>query len=240
MGTAAFAGTGGNMIIAPTASTNGKVHGHTSLTRARLVCLDIETANADKKSIEDEISRWKPAGNTKDEDKIQAARVKFTEKTKEKSALLDASPIACVSVRTDRIGVVFNGMDKKKYSVEHNDVISSGNEKKMLIDFREWLDTITDDKTVLIGFNIYGFDLPRLRASFMRHRLKLPQVLTPHVLDDDKQPIIDVMRMFLKGFTADCAGDFYISGNGMSLGWAVSSMYRPPTIFCTLTLKERN
>lgn len=210
-GTADIAVGGGNMITIPTSATNGKVHGHTSLTRARLVCLDIETGHADKKSIENEISRWKPSGNAKDEDKIQAAKERFAQKTKEKSALLDASPIACISVRTDRVGVVFNAMDKKNYIVDHSQVISGGNEIKMLIDFREWLDTITDDKTVLIGFNIFGFDLPRIRAAFMRHRLKLPQVLTPRVLDDDKQPIIDVMRMFLKGFTADCAGDFYIS-----------------------------
>ena len=199
------------MIITPTATTNGKVQGHTSLTRARLVCLDIETANADKKTVDGEIARWEPGGNLKDEEKIKAAREKFADKTKEKSALLDASPVACISVRTDKVGVVFNGLDKKVYAVNHSQVISGGSEKKMLIDFREWLDTVTDGKTVLIGFNIYSFDLPRIRAAFMRHRLRLPQVLAPRVLDDEKQPIIDVMRMFLKGFTSDCAGDFYIT-----------------------------
>lgn len=199
------------MIITPTAQTNGKVHGHTSLIRARLVCLDIETGHADRKVIETEIQRWTPPSNMKDEAKIAEKRAAAEKTISEKSALLDASPVACISVRTDKVGVVFNGMDKKSYSVNHSQVISGGSEKKMLIDFREWLDTVTDDKTVLIGFNIFSFDLPRLRAAFLRHRLKLPKVLTPRVLDDEKQPIIDIMRMFLKGFTADCAGDFCIS-----------------------------
>lgn len=199
------------MLITTTASTNGHVKGHTSLTPARLICLDIETAHADKKSIESEIERWKPGGNVKDADKIEAAREKFSEKVTDKSALLDASPVACISVRTEKVGKVFNGIDKKSYAVNHSDVISGGSEKKMLIDFREWLDTVTDDKTVLIGFNIFAFDIPRLRAGFMRHRLKLPRVLSPRVLDADKQPIIDVMSMFLRGFTSDCYGDRHIS-----------------------------
>ena len=199
------------MIITTTASSNGHIKAHTTLTPARLLCLDIETGHADSKSIEEEISRWTPSGNAKDETKIQAAKERFSEKTREKSALLDSSPIACISIRTDKVGVVFNGMDKKQYPMAHSQVVSSGNEKKMMIDFREWLDSSTDNKTVLIGFNIYAFDLPRIRAAFMRHRLKLPQALMPRMLDDERQPIIDVMKMFLKGFTADMAGDFYIS-----------------------------
>lgn len=201
------------MIISPTASSNGhaKVEGHTSLTRAKLICLDIETGHADAKTIEEEVSRWTPPPNVKDPFKVEERRKEAADKIKEKSALLDAAPIACISARTDKVGVVFNGMDKKSYTVNHSKVISAGSEKKMLIDFRDWLDLIADEKTILIGFNIFGFDLPRIRAAFMRHRLKLPQVLTPRVLDDDKQPIIDVMRMFLKGFTADKAGDYCMS-----------------------------
>ncbi len=199
------------MLVTPVAVTNGKVPGHTTLTRAKLVCLDIETAHAGKDVIENEIARWKPRANTKDPDKIEEQRKAHADKVTQKDALLDASPVACISVRTEKVGMVFNGMDKKAYSVNHSQVVSGGSEKKMLADFRDWLDNVTDDKTILIGFNIYNFDLPRLRAGFMRHRLKLPRILAPRVLDDDKQPIIDVMRMFLKGFTADCAGDFSIS-----------------------------
>lgn len=199
------------MITTPTAITNGKVYGHTSLTPANLVCIDIETGHADKKVVDDEIARWEPPSNMKDAEKIEAKRKEASEKIRDRSALLDASPIACIAVRTEKVGRIFNGLDKKAYAVNHSDVISAGNEKKMLTDFREWMDAITTEHTVLIGFNIYSFDLPRLRAAFMRHRLKLPNILTPRLLDDEKQPTIDVMKMFLRGFTADCVDDRMIS-----------------------------
>lgn len=184
---------------------------HTALMPARLICLDIETCHADKKAIEREIACWKAPSNYKDPDKIEKKRQEDAAKTKERSALLDASPIGCISARTEKVGIVFNGLDRKDYDVNHSTVVSAGNERDMLMAFREWADASTDDKTLLVGFNIIGFDLPRLRAAYMRHMLKLPKILAPRLLDDERQPAVDVMRLFLKWFTADMHGEIFIS-----------------------------
>lgn len=184
---------------------------HTLLAPATLVCFDIETCHAEQAVIDAEIERYKAPPSIKDPEKIKAKKEEFKIKITDKSALLDASHIACISARTQKVGMIFNGVNKKTYPVNHSQMIASGNEKQMLIDFRDWLDSTTTPETVLIGFNIYNFDLPRLRAAYMRNRLKLPNILTPRLLDDQRQPTIDVMKMFLRGFTADCAGDLMIS-----------------------------
>ncbi len=188
-------------ILKP-ASSAEVMQEHTLLTPARIVCLDIETGHADEKYIKAEIERWEPPSNYKDPDKIEAKRAEDAVKIREKSALLDGSPIVCIAARTEKVGRIFNGVSKKTFDVNHSEVIGSGNEKKMLEDFRTWLDSVTNDQTCLIGFNLLAFDLPRLRGAYMRHRLKLPKILTPRILEDERQPAVDVMRLYLKWFTA--------------------------------------
>ncbi len=176
---------------------------HSAFAPARFVALDLETGDASAEILGQAIARWLPPANFKDPDKIEDRRREAAEKTRERSALLDGSPIVCVAVRTDRSGLIFNGMDRKKYVVPHNEVLSLGNEKEMLRAQREWLDKVTIDDTVLVGFNLISFDLPRLRAAYMRHRLRLPRILAPRLLDDERQPVIDVMRLFIRYFTSE-------------------------------------
>lgn len=178
---------------------------------ARLVCLDIETGHATEKLIKEEIERWEPPSNVKDPEKIEARRQEATVKIREKSALLDGSPIVCISARTEKVGRIFNGINKKSYSINHSEVVSSGNERQMLVDLREWLDGVSNEETVLVGFNLISFDLPRIRGAFMRNRLRLPKILTPRLLEDERQPVVDVMRLFLKWFTAEYHSDLMIS-----------------------------
>ena len=186
---------------------------HTTLDPAHVVCIDIETGHAPKKAIEREIEDWTPPKNLVDEEKIKKAREDFISKVTEKSALLDASPILCISARTEKGGMLFNGMDSKSYKVNHSQVVSCGNERMMLEAFRMWLDNVTTDQTIIIGFNIYGFDLPRMRAAFMRHKLRLPRIMAPRLLSDERQPTVDVMKTFLRGFTAEYSNEKDISLN---------------------------
>lgn len=182
-----------------------------ALVPAKLVSLDIETCHATDKLIEEEIARWEPPSNMKDPEKIEARKAEAAVKIRERSALLDGSPIACVSARTERVGVIFNGVNKKSYTIAHSEVASLGNEKAMLAGFRDWLDGIANEATVLLGFNLISFDLPRLRGAFVRHRLRLPRILTPRLLEDERQPVVDVMRLFLKWFSAEYHNDIMIS-----------------------------
>lgn len=194
------------------ASRNGHVEGYKKLIiPSTIVCLDIETAHASQEAIDNAVSMYKAPSNIKDGEKIEAAEERYAEKIKEKDALLDASPIACISARTDKTEEVFSAMDKKNHDKKRGFFIAPKSECEMLIDFRDWMDSVTDENTVLIGFNIMAFDLPRLRAAFVRHHIRLPQVLTPRILDAERQSVIDVMVMFLRGFTADKYGLKHIS-----------------------------
>lgn len=179
-------------------------------TPALYVVHDIETGHAPKKVIDATIKRWKAPSNMKDEEKIEARRKEYAKKVREKSALLDAAPIICIANRTDKIAVVFNGMSDKEYTIEGVETVPCGNERGMLIAYREWLDKSSNEETALVGFNLFAFDMPKLRAAYVRHRLRLPGVLQPRPLDK-QQPAVDIMRLFLKYFTTEKHGDRMIS-----------------------------
>src|SRR5882672_778231 len=101
-------------MLAPV-SKNGHVKNHTKLLPAKVVCLDIETAHASKKALEDAVAMYKPPSNIKDEDKIKAAEERYAEKIKEKDGLLDASFVSCVAVRTEKVEEIFSAMEKKAF-----------------------------------------------------------------------------------------------------------------------------
>lgn len=195
----------------PIATTTAPSAPHSVLTPAHILSMDIETGHADEKTIEAAVARWSPPANIKDPVKIEDRRQEYITKTREKSALLDGAPIVCIAVRTEKVGVIFNGIDKKKHKVEHSEVLSCGSERGMLEAFRGWLDSNTSDGTLIVGWNILSFDLPRLRAAFMRHRLRLPRILSPRILDDERQPVVDAMRTFVKWFSAELQGDIMCS-----------------------------
>lgn len=186
-----------------------------ALVPARYLSADIETANCDAKLLDEIVARemdgWEPPANYKDPTKIAERKKEAEQKIREKSALLDCSPIACVALRTETESVVFNGVDGKKYSVNHSVVLSCGEERAMLLKMRDWLDSRTNAGTIVIGFNILGFDLPRLRVAYARNKLRLPAILTPRILEDERQPVVDVMKMYLNWFTADAHGRPMIS-----------------------------
>lgn len=183
---------------------------HGTLSPALIVCLDIETSDAPEEVIKAAIEAWEPPSNIKDPEKIEARRKEAEVSIREKAALLDGAPIACIAVRTEKVGQVFNGMDGKAYKVNHSTVVSSGDEEEMLKEFRAWLDLSTSTHTILTGFNIKGFDLRRIRSRFIHHRLKLPQALMPRMLEDERQPLVDVMDLYLRWFGPD-SNRFYIS-----------------------------
>ncbi len=201
-------------MISPVVSQNG--HGQLPvsfqqpvLNLDNVITLDAETCHVDEKTLTNEIERWRPPSNAKDEEK---SREKYAEKIRDKDALLDSSPIGCVAIKTSRVLRVFNGVDNKPYKLSRGEVISCGTEAKMLFALRTHLNELSTEETVLNGFNILGFDLPKLRIAYIRNRLSLPDILKPRVHPDDKkQPVIDLMQLFLKYFTSDQRGKPMIS-----------------------------
>lgn len=202
------------MILTPAVSQNGNVQVPVSFQQAELnldniITLDVETCHVDEKLLVEEIERYRPPSNAKDEEK---SREKYAEKVREKDALLDSAPIGCVAIKTSRMLRVFNGVDNSPYKLSHAEVISCGNEAKMLYTMRKHLNEMTSPETGLNGFNIYGFDLPKLRIGYIRNRLILPEILKPRLHPEDKkQLVLDMMQVFLKYFTSDQRGKPMIS-----------------------------
>ena len=167
-----------------------------------------------EKLITQRQNEWQAPSTWKDEQKIEAKRQTDFEKiaeavdaeidaiidkrssieanTRNKAALSDFAPIICIGVKTDQITLVFNGMDMEAYAIDGIDqVVSCGTERDILGAFRAWLDASTTEVTMLANHNLFGFDLPKLRNAYVRHRLYLPKILQPFT----DQPMHDTMRM---------------------------------------------
>jgi hypothetical protein len=168
------------------------------------VCLDIETGNASADAVQRALERWRPPSNVKDADKIEARRREAETKIREKSALLDAAPILCIAAKTETQAVLFDGMSQEPIAVPNWTALSCGSEREMLIAFRHWLDSISDEQTMLVGHGIKHFDLPKIRAAYVRHRLRLPSCLI------GEQTVTDTMALFRR-FSVEHGDDFFVS-----------------------------
>ena len=173
---------------------------------ARYLVLDIETGNASDADIETVLRCWKPPSNLRDQTKIEERRQEAALKIRERSALLDSAPILCVGIQTDFARAVFNGIDDVIYDVGGIDTTSCGNERDMLLELRKWLDINTSPDTILVGHNVRGFDLPKLRSAYMRNKLLLPNLLAPKMLNGE-QTIVDTAYLF-KSFSVEHRDDF--------------------------------
>ncbi|TCT21182.1 ribonuclease H-like domain-containing protein [Thiobaca trueperi] len=175
---------------------------------ARFVVLDLETGDAPEDAIQAAIRQWKAPSNWKPET-VEKNRAEQAEKIREKAALLDASPILCAGLRSDREAVMFNGMgDTGPLDLPGWTIESHPDECAMLAALGQWLNAHTDDVTALVGHNVRGFDLPKLRGGFVRHRLPLPACLKPR--DGQGQPVTDTMSLF-KSFSMEHRDDFAVS-----------------------------
>jgi hypothetical protein len=140
--------------------------------------------------------------------KIEERRAEAAARIQEKSALLDAAPVVCIGVQTDQEAVEFNGMDMTAFDIGGMPAVPCGDERNMLIWLRDWLDLRTGPGTVIVGQNIRNWDLPKLRNAYLRHRLRLPAIFAPRILDSDPMPaIVDTASLF-KAFSAEHRDNF--------------------------------
>jgi uncharacterized protein YprB with RNaseH-like and TPR domain len=84
--------------------------------------------------------------------------------------------------------------------------IPGKDERAMLLNLRQWLDHSTAPETMLCGHNIRGFDKPKLRARYVHHRLKLPQILQP----GQQTETLDTATLY-KAFSIEHRQDFMVS-----------------------------
>lgn len=179
-------------------------------TTARFLALDIETGNAPIEAVEAAIDNLKPPANIKDPDKIAAKLTEMAQKRAERAALLDASPILCIACRTDTGGFLFDGMNAPPFDVANWELITSENEKTMLQAFRTWADSTISPETVITGHNAIGFDLPKIRNAYIRHRLQLPLFLSLALRNENSCEIVDTMKI-AKSFSMQHRDNLFIS-----------------------------
>ena len=212
-------------------------HAVVSITApASYLVLDVETGDAPEEAIASAMRNWRPPANVKDQDKIETRKAEAVVKIRERSALLDAAPLLCVGLQTNHSVLSFNGMNNQEYNIGGGHSIACGDEKGMLIKLRAWLDLQTDTNTVLVGHNVRGFDLPKLRAAFMRYKLRLPSVLAPRIIDE-AQSVVDTAQLFRSfsvehrddfcpGLDATCAGLGVLQPKSFMSGAEVPRMHR--------------
>lgn len=185
---------------------------------AQYLVIDLETGNAPAEAIENAINSWEPPKYYKDPEKIEAKRKEEFNRIMERGALLDASPILCAAVKTRTARLLINGMGGVN-SVEGWKVYDWQDERKMLYFFREWLNDNTNMDSAIVGHNVRGFDLPKLRNAYLRHRLKLPELLAITARPDEGPQVVDTAQLF-KAFSMEHRNDFCpsISDMAYSLG----------------------
>ncbi len=182
---------------------------NTLITAVKFVALDIETGNAPAQAVENAIEHWKAPKNWKPET-VEKNRAEMADKKRTKAALLDASPILCIACKTDRHGVIFSSMSNEPVAINHWTVHAKTNELEMLIAFRAWANMVITPETVIAGHNCIGFDLPKIRNAFIRHRLKLPMFLLPQLRGEVGNDIIDTMKL-AKAYTMEHRDTLMIS-----------------------------
>jgi hypothetical protein len=158
------------------------------------ICVDIETRNPSESEIQAAFAGWKPAGNVKDPEKIEAQRIEAERKIKSKAGLLPAAPICSIAIQSPLECRVFHTLKPGQLDgVAH---VPFESEPAMLLALRQYLDAWCPEQTKIVGHNVKGFDLPKLRLRFVRLGLRLPQILNPTTTVE----VHDTMTLFARYF----------------------------------------
>jgi DNA polymerase elongation subunit (family B) len=168
----------------------------------KYIVLDIETMDASDASIELEQRFLKPNGNIKDEAKKEKNLREKAEALREKAALLDSSPIACVGIKAPT-GIFsfcqfpFSFQEQVLFLQSGILCTTAQNEKEMLTSLQTFLNSQTTEETQVVTFNGKAFDLPKLRFRYAKSGFTLPEILKPGARNRQT----DVMLLYSRYFT---------------------------------------
>lgn len=172
-------------------------------------CFDIETGNASKEDINAKALEAKIPAKAKTEEEQRAAKIEAYQKAVDKAALLDRAPIMVLCAATEAGNTVWSCIPTKcpvkTMPGLHAEIRNFATEKEMLLDVRDWLAERTSEMTEIIGFNSRGFDVPKLRNAYIRHKLQMPALFIPGV-----NPHYDVMKEYLRNYTTEFNGHPYV------------------------------
>lgn len=182
------------------------------------VAFDIETTNGRPEDAEAWARNlWSPDRRWKAET-IGSRYLEVVSKKEERLALLDAAPIVCISVRTEFELWCLHAMEAHEPRSVHGGVVAGyATEGDMLVAFRTLLDSRVPGPDVpLVGHNILGFDLRKLRWRYLKQNLRLPVALAAK-----EQAVYDTMVEYGRRFSTD--RDLFISLSGVLEALGVDS-----------------
>lgn len=175
------------------------------------IVIDIETADAPESAILEALAAWRPPGNCTKQDTIETKRQEAETRYREKAALMDASPIICIAVTTsDGKQILFSGMPANGIRVEGWHVIEAPDERFMLIGLRQWLDHLAEPDATLVGHNIRSFDLPKLRQAYIRHGMRIPEMIRIRMDDETPLRTVDTMSI-IRSFSMELRDEKFVS-----------------------------
>ena len=131
---------------------------------------------------------------------------RFKEKdaeTREKMALLDSAEIATIQLRTPDGAMLlhqFFAEPARWFEPEPGLgawVFGFATEAELLMGFRQSCGIMADDGTDVVGWNIEGFDLRKLRGRFLKNQLNPPRLLR------SAQPVCDMMERYARDWSVD-------------------------------------
>lgn len=159
------------------------------------VALDIETSNGRPEEAERWMRlHWTPPANIRKPEVIGVRYQQMLEQKVEKRALLETAPIVIVSICTPverRLLHCLRVEELRWVEAQGGYVEGFADRRGMLLALRAGLDFAAGPETVLVGHNIKGFDLPRLRRAYLGEGLRIPRALA-----DPAQPVFDTMREY--------------------------------------------
>lgn len=143
------------------------------------VSIDIETGNLSPDQVEFETQFLKHHPSTKDPDKQAAQVEKKASFLLDRGALTNSAPILSVALNWGGTPAVLHNFPYDGKLSEYGLLAYKFNsESDMLEGFREFMDNICSEETVIVVAGEH-FDLPKLRLAMARNRIKIPESISP-------------------------------------------------------------
>lgn len=213
------------LFAPPTTSAHIRHYGYCVLDLETRSCDAATIARVRAKLAE----QWEPPANYKDKEKIDAKREADLAKAVEKSAIWDAAPIATICIKSDTEFRLLHCLEAEKPRLVGGATVQGfKTEKEMLTAFSNLVQmawVLSDGKnglgvelganialadglgvglasspTELVGHNILGFDLPKLRLRSLVREVGLARGLLPPRRAEDPAglPVFDTMRQWCR------------------------------------------
>lgn len=179
------------------------------------LAIDIETSNGRPDDAERAMRAWQPAARWKPET-IGARYLDALAAKREKLALLNGAPIVCVALRSETELRCLHSMRAEPPKVLGGGLVEGfATQREMLIALRAVLEARVGPDTVIVGHNIIGFDLRKLRWAYLRERVRMPGALV-----DKDQPVYDSMVEYGRRFSME-KSELFVGLDALLEEWGI-------------------